>query len=184
MIVMEAIKYNKSHLLAEFFHHYSVASPKMHGNDQSVSNPMLSEALAAREILELDNEVPLVKLQIPDAKGSPLYFITCVPRATPYMPPGHATHGGLAYNVLWGTSVFLKDSWRVDVPDIQAEGLTYAILEEANVHIVSHQGISQLLSTTPQRHTNLLQHPGLAIHIPMLFLTDTIVLSWTLSGAA
>jgi hypothetical protein len=79
MIVTEAIKYNKSNLLAGFFHRYSVASPEMRGNDQLVLNPTLSEALAAREILELDDEVPLVKLQIPDAKGSPLYFITCAP---------------------------------------------------------------------------------------------------------
>jgi hypothetical protein len=79
MMMMEAITYNESHLIAEFFHHYLVASPEMRGNDQLVSNPMLSEALAAREILELDNEVPLVKLQIPDAKGSPLHFITCAP---------------------------------------------------------------------------------------------------------
>jgi hypothetical protein len=147
--VTEAIKYNESHLLTEFF---SVASPEMCSNDQSVLNPMLSEALAAREILELDDEVPLVKLQIPGAKGSPLYFITCVPRATPYMPPGCATHGGLAYDILQGTSVFLKDSWRVDVPDVQAEGLTYVILEEANVRNIPHCLASEDISTT-EYHT-------------------------------
>jgi hypothetical protein len=31
------------------------------------------------------------------------------------------------------TTVFVKDSWRVDLPDIQAEGKTYARLKEASV---------------------------------------------------
>jgi hypothetical protein len=69
------------------------------------------------------------------------------------MPPGHATCGGLAYDILQGTSVFLKDSWRVDVPDIQAEGLTYMILEEANVCNIPHCLASGDISTTKYHTT-------------------------------
>jgi len=79
MLVTEAIKYNESHHLAEFFHHYSEASPEMHGNDQSVMDPTLAEAVMARQALNLDNMVPLVKLTIPDTDGSPLYYIVASP---------------------------------------------------------------------------------------------------------
>jgi hypothetical protein len=98
IIVMEAFKYNESPYLTEFFHRFSTASPEMRGKDQSASDPMSSEALAARHSLGLDKKVPLVKLQIPNANGSPLYFITSAPRATPYTPPECATRGGPAYN--------------------------------------------------------------------------------------
>jgi hypothetical protein len=99
-IVTEAFKYNESPYLAEFFRRFSTASPEMRGKDQSASDPTSSEALAARRCLGLDKKVPLVKLQIPNANGSPHYFITSAPRATPYTPPGRATRGGPAYNIL------------------------------------------------------------------------------------
>ena len=86
-IVMEAIEYNEFPLLAEFFCYYSVASPGMHSNDQSVSVPTAAEA---RQVLGLGNDVPLVKLQVPGACGSPLFFITSAQAM-----PGH-THGGPA----------------------------------------------------------------------------------------
>ena len=75
----EAIKYNTSHHLAEFFRRYSEASPEMRGIDESVMDPTLAEAVMARQALNLDNTVPLVKLTIPDTDGSPLYYIAASP---------------------------------------------------------------------------------------------------------
>jgi hypothetical protein len=103
--------------------------------------------------LGLDKKVPLVKLQIPDANGSPLYFITFAPRATPYTSPGCATCGGPAYNVLPETKVFLKDLWRVDLPDIQAKGLTYATLKKHKVCNIPHCLTSGDISTTDYHTT-------------------------------
>ena len=123
MLVTEAIKYNKSHHLAEVFHCYSEASPEMCGIDQSVMDPTLAEAVIAGQALNLDNMVPLVKLMIPDMDGSPLYYIVASPQVTPYTPPCRATPGFPAYDVSRCVPVFMKDSWRVDVPDIWAEGL-------------------------------------------------------------
>lgn len=100
MIVTEAFKYNESPYFTEFFCHFSTASPEMCNKEQSASDPMSSKALAARRCLGLDKKVPLVKLQIPDANDSLLYFITSAPQATPYTPPGCATCGGPAYNIL------------------------------------------------------------------------------------
>ena len=132
-IVTEAIKYNKSPLLAEFFLHFSKASPQMHGMDQSVSDPSPTEAEAARYALGLDETVPLAKLEIHGADNLPHYFVTSTPRATPYPPPGRATRGFPAYDISRKTTVFVKDSWRVELPDIQLEGLTYRILKNASV---------------------------------------------------
>ena len=152
-IVTEGFKYNESPYLAEFFRRFSTASPEMRGKDQTVSDPTPSEALLARQCLGLDNQVPLVKLQIPDAKGSPLYFITSAPRATPYTPPGRATRAGPAYDVLRRTKVFLKDSWRVDLPDIKPEGVTYATLERHKVRNIPHCLASGDISTTDYHAT-------------------------------
>ena len=77
-IVTEAIHYNESLLLAEFFCCYLVASPVMCGKDKLVSLPTPVEVIEARQALGLGDDVPLVKLQVPGAHG-PLYFITSAP---------------------------------------------------------------------------------------------------------
>ena len=146
-IVTEPIKYNNSPLLVEFFRRYSAASPEMRGKDLSVSDPTPDEAIAARQVLALDKKVSLVKVEIPDADGRPTYFITTLPRATPYTPPGRATRTFQAYDVLRRTKVFLKDSWRVDKKDIQAEGITYTTLEKAGVRNIPHCLASGDIST-------------------------------------
>lgn len=135
-IVTEAIKYNESSLLAEFFRRYSKAPPEMRGKDESASVPMPAEAALAREALGLETEIPLIKLSIPDANGSPLYFVMPTPQATLYTPPGRATRGFKAYDISRRAIVFLKDSWRIDLPDIQAEGLVYKTLSYAKVRHV------------------------------------------------
>lgn len=132
-IVSEAINYNNSHHLAEFFRRYSKASPEMRGKDQSVLAPTLEEETAARRALNLDNIVSLVKLTIPNTDGSPLYYIAATPRVTPYTPPGRATRAFPAYDVLRRVPVFMKDSWRVNMPGIWPEGLVYKALKKAGV---------------------------------------------------
>jgi hypothetical protein len=136
-IVTEAIKYNKSPHLTEFFCHYSKASLAMCDMDQSVLAPMLEEAAVARESLGLDNAVPLTKLEIPRAGHPSEYFVTSTPRATPYTPPGHATCVFHTYDIAQKRKALLKDSWRVDLLDIQAEGITYDMLMKASVHNIT-----------------------------------------------
>ena len=87
-IVTEAIKYNKFDILAEFFARYSKAPPAMCGKDDSASDPTDAEKHAAREALQLEKTVPLVKLSIPDADGGTRYFVTSTPVASLYTPPG------------------------------------------------------------------------------------------------
>ena len=85
---MEAINYNESPLVTEFFHCYSKALPEMCGQDQSVSDPTHAEVIVARKVLELDDTILLVKLEIPGADGSPQFFVTTAPQATLYTPLG------------------------------------------------------------------------------------------------
>ena len=132
-IVSEAFKYNESFYLVEFFRRYSKALPEMRGNDQSVSDPTPLEATQARQFLTVDNNAPLVKLAIPHTDGSSLYYIAPISRVTPYTPPGRATRGFPAYDVSRGKLVYLKDSWRVDVPDIWPEGCVYEKLKTFKV---------------------------------------------------
>ncbi|KIM83104.1 hypothetical protein PILCRDRAFT_29191, partial [Piloderma croceum F 1598] len=46
---------------------------------------------------------------------------------------GRATRGFVAYDIERRTKVYLKDTWRVDLPGIEREGETYKLLWEAHV---------------------------------------------------
>jgi hypothetical protein len=136
VIVTAAIEFNKDPLLAEFFRRYSQAPGDMRGIDQSVSvisDPKAEDGVAARKALRLPNKVSLFRLEIPTSDGFSRYFITTAPEAIFYAPPGRATRGFHAYDISGKTPCFLKDTWRVDIPDIQAEGLTYEALNNHSV---------------------------------------------------
>jgi hypothetical protein len=146
-IVTEVIKYNESPLLTEFFSRYSKASPAMRGKDQSVSYPTPTEAVAARQALDIDDTEPLVKLSIPGEDGSFLYYVTSAPRATLYTPPGRATRGFRAYDLAFKRQVFIKDSWRIDLRDIWEEGRIYTRLAIAKVRNIPNCIASGNIST-------------------------------------
>lgn len=137
-IVTEAISFNSSPLLAEFFRRYSKAPSDMRGIDQSVLRPTPEERVAALAALQLHESVPLVKLGIPSKGGNSHYFITGTPRAAFYTPPGRATRGFRAYDLSRKALCYLKDTWRICVPTIQEEGITYKTLMKANVHNIAN----------------------------------------------
>jgi hypothetical protein len=100
-IVTEAFRYNEEGFLVEFFHHYSKASPVMCGSDGTTSLPTDLKARAAREALKLDAGTPLVKLSIPASDAARArYFVVASPSAILYTPPGRATRGFKAYDIL------------------------------------------------------------------------------------
>lgn len=149
-IVTEPIKYNKTRHLAEFFRRYSKASPAMRGKDKTASSPNREESFTARTALGLERSCPLVKLSVPTAEGTS-YFITSAPEPTAYTPPGRATRGFKAYDISSKRVVYLKDSWRIDLPSIHAEGLVYKMLNDANVRNVPYCLASGDIST-PDYH--------------------------------
>lgn len=146
-IVTEDFEYNESPFLVDFFRRYSKASPEMCGKDQSVSAVTPTEADAARQVLQLDNETPLIKLAVPVTEQHSRYFITDTPRATLYTPPGRATRGFCAYDISERKAVFLKDSWRIDLKDIHMEGSIYEVLERFRVRRVPRCLVSGDIST-------------------------------------
>jgi len=133
---MEAIKYNESRFLVDFFRRYSVAPANLRGTDKTVSIPESREIKEARSNLNLGSTVPLFKVSVPGPNGSSQYFIVPAPEATVYTLPGCATRGFRAYDLFRKDTVFLKDTWRIDVPEITPEGKVYATLNAALVRNV------------------------------------------------
>ena len=88
-IVTEAIKYNCSNLLAEFFRCYLAVSHEMCGFDESVLVPTSQEAAQARSVLRLPYAEPLVKIEVRSAdQKQRQYYVAATPLATAYTPPG------------------------------------------------------------------------------------------------
>ena len=65
----------------------------------------------ARQLQELNDTVPLVKLKIPRAGHASDYFVISIPRVTPHTPPwpGHTIHVFHMYNIMKEKKVLLKD---------------------------------------------------------------------------
>ena len=131
-IVSESFEYNEDNHLADFFTRYSCASPEMRGHDASVSQPNHTESEAAAKTLGLPCTTEFVQLEVPEGAGIRT-FVVPVPVAPAYTPPGRATRAFKAYDVSSRKIVFLKDTWRIDLPEIYPEGRTYRILKEASV---------------------------------------------------
>ncbi|KIM74740.1 hypothetical protein PILCRDRAFT_79756 [Piloderma croceum F 1598] len=85
-----------------------------------------------REGLGLAEDAILVKLTVPTPNSNWEYIVP-VPTAGPYTPPGQATCGFVGYDLQRHVKVFIKDTWRVDLPDIEKEGDTYQLMQVAQV---------------------------------------------------
>jgi hypothetical protein len=88
--------------------------------------------VCVRNCLQLDKDIIFVKIAVPSPTSKPQYVI-CAPKGEPYTPPGRATRGFEAYDIERGRKVFVKDTWRVDLPGIEKEGETYKLLWDAQV---------------------------------------------------
>ena len=131
-IMTEPIHYNDNFTLAEFFRRYHKAPAEVCGVDTTVAVPTDCEKLLAGKCLGLTEDVPFVKMTVP-APNSNLEYIIPAPIAGPYTPPGRATCGFVGYDLQRHKSVFIKDTWRVDLPDITKEGDTYQLLAASKV---------------------------------------------------
>ena len=120
----EPIQYNEDFTLAEFIHQYHKAPAEIHGVDTTVTVLMDHEKLLAKQCLGLTEDVLLMKMTVA-APNSNLEYIVPAPVAGPYTLPGWATCGFVGYDLQRCVKVFIKDTWRVDLPDIEKEGGTY-----------------------------------------------------------
>ena len=135
-IVTEAISYNEDAELAELFCQYHKAPPNVRGVDTTVTKPTAEEIQLARKGMLLGEDTLLAKMTVPISNSEQSYIIP-VPKAEPYTPPGCATHGFVAWDLHRNRKVFVKDTWRVDLPGIEREGETYQLMEEAQVRNIA-----------------------------------------------
>jgi len=157
-IVTEAIHYNHNPALAEFFRRYHKAPPNIRGVDPTVTVPTYKEICLTRQCLDLKDNVTLVKMTVPTG-DTECSYIAPTPKAQPYTPPGRATRGFVAYDLQRRRKVFVKDTWRVDLPDIEREGETYELLAGAQVRNIAscsaagdigdHRTLTQLYANKP-----------------------------------
>ena len=156
--------------LVEFFCRYYKAPPNVHGVDTTVMVLTDEEIALTRDCLDLDKKLHLMKMTVP-AGDSEWSYVTTTPIAQPYTPPRHATCGFVAYDLQRQRKVFIKDMWRVDLPDIEREGETYKLMARAQVRnialcsaagdIGNHQMLTHLYANKPwacHRKRDLVPH--------------------------
>jgi hypothetical protein len=101
----------------------------------TVTVPTPCEVCLARACLGTE-EQPYIKMTVPVLNSEESYIIAA-PKAMPYTPPGCTMCGFVAFNIRRSRRVYLKDTWRVDLPGIEQEGKTYWLMEEAQVRNIS-----------------------------------------------
>lgn len=120
--------------LADFFWRFHHATSDTRGTDISVSPPSEQDETLAREYLKNAVE-PLVQFEVSSyLDGSISHYIGAKPKAQRTSSPiGRATRGFVVYGLQEKEVVYLKDTWRIDEPDIIHEGKIYAQLHEVQV---------------------------------------------------
>ena len=104
--------------------------------DTSVGVLTADKALAVRNCLQLDKDAILAKIAVPSPTLKRQYVIHS-PKGELYTPPGRVTCGFEVYNIERGRKVFVKDTWRVDLPGIKKEGKTYKLLWDVQVRNIA-----------------------------------------------
>ena len=120
-VVSQAFNYSNRYL-AEFYWRYNHSTPEDRGVDISVSEPLADEATLARQHLKLDSWAPLVKFAVYYEDDEGISY-----------PTGRATRTFIVFDLLTEEVVFLKDTWRIDLPDMAKEGEIYTALHKAKV---------------------------------------------------
>ena len=159
-VVTAAFPYCHVHSeLVDFFRRYGLLDTKLRGVDESVQQPSELEATQARDILNLPPHNPLVKLAVHDAADQGIkYYIGPKPEMLRHASPtGRCTRTFIAHDVQTGRKVFVKDTWRIDLPVMEKEGEVYEALKQANV---SHIAPFILGADVSDHHTRTQAYVG------------------------
>ena len=133
-VVTERIYYDTEPHLFEFLIRYNYADSSMRGHDVTVHDASADEAREARIVVkELQNVNRLVTV---DIQGQ--HYVIGAPCARPEIPVGRWTQTSIAYDCQSRKRVFLKDSWRVKLPNVYPESKIYGRLQQAEVPYVPH----------------------------------------------
>ena len=133
-IVTAAFSLEQRHL-ADFIWRYKSASLEDRGEDPTVSAPSDAETQLARTYLAIQSHQRLVKFTVYHGDNcSATYYIGSKPVIKRNASPtGRSTRTFVVLDMQSRSLVFLKDTWRIDLDDIQKEGDTYLDLHKANV---------------------------------------------------
>ena len=158
-VVTEPILYNVDSSLLEFFFRFSQAPSELRGVDTTVTSTSEHEAARARTKLGLPPDMPLFKTTVPrSADGVPFTIIFPQPFIIPTTPACRGTCTCATYDPLGDRKVFFKDSWRVDVDGITAEGDVYAILNKQGVPHVPNCLASRDVQCAPEQRTKMVRY--------------------------
>ncbi|TFY77261.1 hypothetical protein EWM64_g6751, partial [Hericium alpestre] len=139
--------------LAEFLWRFNHMNPEQRGRDTTVCAPNRTEAALARTFFESqgvrehlassggDTDVSLTtlhKFHVHDEHTkADHYFIAPHALWSSLAPTGRSTSGYLAYDLQDHRLVYVKDTWRADIPDCQPEGVTYRLLNTHGVPYIA-----------------------------------------------
>ena len=125
--------------LGEFFWRYDCASPGDRGMDLSISKPSEAEGKLARQYLKCSLQASLLKFAVYNDKDDKIfYYIGSKPSFKGNASPtGRATRTFIVFDPQTKRVIFLKDTWRIDLPDVVKEGDIYNVLHEAKVPFIA-----------------------------------------------
>jgi hypothetical protein len=126
--------------LTEFFSRYTRATDDICGINSTVNQYLHQDkvALAARQHLSLKPEEAIFQFQVPVKDSETQYYIGSKPTfKSNASPTGHATCTFIVYDLVSKQSIFLKDMWRVNMPDIEPEGDIYQKLHAKGVEYIA-----------------------------------------------
>ncbi|RDB29759.1 hypothetical protein Hypma_013831 [Hypsizygus marmoreus] len=138
-IVSSRFNYTQEDFLLQFFWRYSQLSPEDRGKDTSVCEPTAEEAQATRVGLGMTGTDTLLKFTVVDeTTKESLYFVGNEQGLKANSSPtGRATRTYKVWDLKRKRRALLKDTWRVDLPDMEKEGQIYQTLHEKKVPYIS-----------------------------------------------
>ncbi|KAI0315906.1 hypothetical protein OF83DRAFT_1197755 [Amylostereum chailletii] len=126
--------------LAIFLHHFDSLSPTERGLDPTVTIPSPDEISFARaafqraNIAAEDEDHTMRKFRVRDeCTKEERFYLAGPPNVFSPSLAGKATSGYAAVDLADGTCVWLKDTWRLELPHVRKEADVYRLLAGANV---------------------------------------------------
>jgi hypothetical protein len=122
------------HRVAEFFTRYNKAPPGARGFDTSTTDELLSDIEStAREALRVDRTTPLLRFSVPRGDKE-VHYIGAKPVFDGNSSlTGRSTRAFPVFDQETRRIVFMKDTWRIDLPEMAQEGHIYKHLSDAGV---------------------------------------------------
>jgi hypothetical protein len=122
------------HRVAEFLWRYDKASSDDRGFDTSTTDTLPSEIEStARDALRVDSKIPLLQFSVPRGCEEVHYIGAKPVFGGNSSLTGRSTRAFPVFDPETRRIVFLKDTWRIDLPGMVQEGDIYKQLHDAGV---------------------------------------------------